>query len=111
MLFNLPWYTLPETDIDTGELIKVSDISLEHVIPYDFIYTCDIWNTIITSKETAKKRRGKIPTSKDITKLNLRNITLFEAIKDTHLKVRFELEKALENNLIDRYYKDLKGRK
>ena len=96
-------------DFYTGEHVEISDISLEHVIPYDFIYTCDIWNLIIVSKETAKKRRGKIPTSDDIDKLNKRNIQLYEAIKDTHLKARFDLERALEEHLIDRYYIDLKG--
>ena len=96
-------------DFYTGEHVQVDEISLEHVIPYDFIYTCDIWNLIIVSKETAKKRRGKIPTKSDIEKLNERNRVLYESVKDTHLQVRFDLEKAINENLINRYYIDVKA--
>ena len=96
-------------DFYTGDPIHVDEISLEHVITYDFIYTCDIWNLIVVSKETAKKRRGRIPSQEDIDKLNARNKELYDAIKDTHLKVRFDLEKAIENHLVNRYYIDLKG--
>lgn len=96
-------------DFFTGEPVNIDDISLEHVIPYDFIYTCDIWNLIIVSKETAKNRRGKIPSKQDIDKLNERNDHLYTAIKDTHLKVKFDLEKAREKHLINRYFIDLNG--
>lgn len=96
-------------DFYTGESIEIEDIKLEYVIPYDFVYTNDIWNTIIVSKETAKKRRGKVPTMEDIEKVNKRNRRLYEAIKETHLKVRFDIERALEEHLVDRYYIDLKG--
>ena len=96
-------------DFFTGEMVNIKNISLEHLIPYDFIYTCDIWNLIIVSKETAKLRRGKVPLDQDIEKLNKRNDDLYNSIKDTHLKVRFDLEKAQSENLINRYYIDLKS--
>jgi hypothetical protein len=97
------------TDFYTGEHIELEDISLEHVIPFHFIYTVDIWNLIIVSKETAKARRGTMPTPEDIDRLNERNRRLFDAIEDTKLSARFELERALEEHLLDRYYIDLKG--
>ncbi len=96
-------------DFYTGETVHIDDIKLEYVIPYDFVYTNDIWNTIIVSKETAKKRRGKVPSVEDIEKVNKRNMFLYDAIKETHLKVRFDVERALEEHLINRYYIDLKG--
>ncbi len=96
-------------DFYTDEHIKVADISLEHVIPFNFIYGCDIWNLIIVSKETAKQRRGLIPSELEIEKLNERNKTLYEALSDKKLHVKFELENALEKHLVNRYYIDLKG--
>ena len=96
-------------DFYTDEPVDLEDIKLEYVIPYDFVYTNDIWNTIIVSKETAKKRRGKVPTDKHIEKVNKRNQVLYDAIKETHLKVRFDIERSLEEHLINRYYIDLKG--
>lgn len=96
-------------DFYTNQPVELEDMKLEYVIPYDFVYTNDIWNTIIVSKDTAKKRRGKVPTMEDIEKLNTRNRELYNAIKETHLKVRFDIERALEEHLVDRYYIDLKG--
>ena len=96
-------------DFYTGESVELENIKLEYVIPYDFVYTNDIWNTIIVSKETAKKRRGKVPSKEDIHKLNERNKNLYEAIKETHLKAKYELERAIEEHLVNRYYIDLNG--
>lgn len=95
------------TDFYTGEHIELDDISLEHVIPFHFIYSVDIWNLIIVSKQTAKERRGTLPTQADIEKLNKRNQRLFDAIKETRLTARFELERAIEEHLVNRYYIDL----
>lgn len=96
-------------DFYTNEPVSVDDMKLEYVIPYDFIYTNDIWNTIIVSRDTAKERRGKVPSIEDIERVNKRNQCLYEAIQDTHLKIKFDVERALEEHLIDRYYIDLKG--
>lgn len=96
-------------DFYTNEPIDVDDISMEHVIPFNFIYGCDIWNLIIVSKETANKRRGMIPTEEDIERLNTRNEALFNILKDTKLQGRFDLENAINNHLVKRYYIDLKG--
>ena len=97
------------TDFFTGEHIDIDDISLEHLIPFHFIYGCDIWNLIITSKKTAKERRSVIPTEDEVARLEERNKRLFSAIEDTKLQARFDLENAIENHLLKRYYIDLKG--
>lgn len=97
------------TDFYTGEHLELDDISLEHAIPFHFIYTVDIWNLIITSKETAKQRRGQLPSEEDIERLDLRNKRLFDALKETKRSARFELERALDENLLKRYYIDVKG--
>ncbi len=96
-------------DFFTGELVDIQDISMEHLIPFNFIYNCDIWNLIIVSKETAKMRRGMIPSEAEVERLHQRNVELFEAIKDTKLQARFDLENALDNHLLKRYFIDLKG--
>lgn len=97
------------TDFYTGEHLELDDISLEHAIPFHFIYSVDIWNLIITSKETAKERRGTLPSEEEIERLDVRNKRLFEALKETKRTARFELERAIEENLLKRYYIDVKG--
>lgn len=96
-------------DFFTGELVEIDDISMEHLIPFNFIYGCDIWNLIVVSKETALKRRGMIPSEEELERLIKRNNQLFEAIKETKLQARFELENAINNHLVKRYFIDLKG--
>ncbi len=95
-------------DFYTNEPVKLSEISLEHLIPFNFIYSCDIWNIVIVSKDTAKKYRGKTPSRKDIDKLNERNQVLYDILKNTRQKVRFDLENSLNSHLLDRYYIDFK---
>ena len=97
------------TDFYTGAHLELDDISLEHVIPFHFIYSVDIWNLIIVSKETAKERRGTMPSQEDVDRLNERNKRLFASIEQTKLSARFELERALNEHLLNRYYIDLNG--
>ncbi len=96
-------------DFYTGELLRIDDIKLEHVIPYHFIFGCDIWNLVTISKETRKVKRNQIPTEEEIKKLNQRNIDLLNALSNTKLHARYELENAIRSNLVQRYYIDLKG--
>jgi hypothetical protein len=96
-------------DFFTGELVDIKDISMEHLIPFNFVFRCDIWNLIIVSKDTAKERRGKIPSEEEVKRLQERNQQLFDKIKDSKMQARFDLEDALNQHLVKRYYIDLIG--
>jgi hypothetical protein len=96
-------------DFYTGEHLDLSEISLEHVIPFHFIYSVDIWNLVVVSKHNIQKFRGRIPTKEDIIKLENRNKSLLNLMKNTKLRVRYNLERAESEHLLNRYFIDLKG--
>jgi hypothetical protein len=96
-------------DFYTGEHLSIDNVALDYVIPYYFIYSTDIWNVVLTSKENAKVKRGVQPTQEEIDKLNKRNRVLIETLGNTKLHARFELENSQINHLLNRYYTDYKG--
>lgn len=97
------------TDFYTGEHLSIDDVTLDYLIPYYFIYSTGIWNTVITSKENAKVKRGVNPTEEEVNKLNNRNELLIKSLGNTKLHARFELENSLKHHLLQRYYTDFKG--
>lgn len=96
-------------DFYTNEPVEMSEMVIDYVIPYNFIYSCDIWNLVICSKETLKKRNHRLPTKHEIEKLNIRNRDLLDLIKHTHLSDRYDLENCIKNNLVTRYFADIEG--
>ncbi len=97
------------TDFYTGNHLKLDEISLEHVIPFHFIYSVDLWNIVIVNKNTIKKVRGKMPSKDDIDRLENRNKRLLESLSGTKLKPKLDLERAVNQNLVRRFYIDLKS--
>ena len=97
------------TDFYTGQHLELDEISLEHVIPFHFIYSVDLWNIVIVSKDTIKEVRGKMPTEQDIVRLEKRNKRLLVALSGTKQKPKLDLQRAVKQNLARRYYIDLKS--
>ena len=53
-------------DFYTGDILEQNDISLDHVIPWSFMYSDDIWNLVITSKSVNSKKSNSIPSEETI---------------------------------------------
>ena len=49
-------------DFYTGNPISYNDISIDHVIPWSFMYSDDIWNLVITSKSINSSKSNSIPS-------------------------------------------------
>jgi len=69
----------PILDFYTGEILERNDISLDHVIPWSFIYSDDIWNLVITSKSNNSKKSNLTPSKEIIEKLQARNHKLLNS--------------------------------
>lgn len=92
-------------DFYTEEILDPNDISIDHVIPWSFMYSDDIWNLVITSKSrNSSKSNGKI-TQEYITKLKLRNQEIYPLLDDSFQR---SLEEAIDQKYIDRYYFEFK---
>lgn len=94
-------------DFYSGEKISLDDISIDHVIPWSFMYSDDIWNLVVTSKSNNSKKGNSIPSKETIKKLEERNKTLLNMINK---KSKFypDLQLAVENDYVQRFYMSCK---
>lgn len=88
-------------DFYTDEELDISDISIDHVIPWSFMYSDDIWNLVVTSKSNNSSKSNRIPKEEDIEKLKKRNSKLVEILDG---KFKEDLEVAIENGYVDKYF-------
>lgn len=93
-------------DFYTGDILKEEDIEVDHVIPWSFMYSDDIWNLVLTSKSFNASKSNHIPTVYMIEKLKKRNQELLGTIKNE--KYRSELRDAIEHDYVNKFYMALK---
>ena len=60
-------------DFYTGKVLQENDISVDHVIPWSFMYSDDIWNLVLTSKSNNSSKSNIIPSQDVIESLKERN--------------------------------------
>lgn len=90
-------------DFYTGDILEQNDISLDHVIPWSFMYSDDIWNLVITSKSVNSKKSNSVPSEETIKKLEVRNKELLEILKEGN-KYYQELKLAVKNDYVQKFY-------
>ena len=78
------------------------DISVDHVIPWSFMYSDDIWNLVLTTKSNNSKKSNIVPSEDVIERLKERNKKLVNLLNDEKLKI--SMEEAIENNYVDKFY-------
>lgn len=79
-----------------------SDISVDHVIPWSFMYRDDIWNLVLTDKKTNSSKGKTIVNEYLIDRLQYRNQKLYDKLQDG--KEKEELKIAIDENLVKRFY-------
>ena len=57
-------YSGKAIDFYTGEELNDDDISIDHVIPWSFMYSDDIWNLVIISRSRNSSKSNSILTKK-----------------------------------------------
>lgn len=91
-----------------GKEIKNETPSIDHVIPWSFMYSDDLWNLVYTHKSCNSSKSNIIPDEKQIQKLEKRNLRLLlELINDDDLakkKSVKELELAIERNFVRKFW-------
>lgn len=88
-------------DFYTGKPISYDDISIDHVIPWSFMYSDDIWNLVITSKSINSSKSNSIPSKEIIEKLKMRNNNLDSLLSGTF---KLSMDEAIKNNYVDKFY-------
>lgn len=103
-------------DFYTGNKLVLSDLSVDHVIPWSFLYSDDIWNLVLTTRSNNSIKSNRIPTKYEIEKLKVRNIELLDVLKDKNKYYNIvskstinELELSIQNNFVDKFYAACRG--
>ena len=100
-------YSISPVDFYTGRELTNDNISIDHVIPWSFMYSDDIWNLVITSKSNNSTKSNSIPSEYSIDRLKKRNIRLVDIVDSPYKE---DLIIANENDYVDKFYSDLKVR-
>lgn len=90
-------------DFYTGKELDDNDISVDHVIPWSFMYSDDIWNLVLTSKSYNSSKSNSVPQTEIIEKLKIRNEQLIEIVDG---KFKDDLKLAIDNGYVDKFYYD-----
>ena len=82
--------------------------SIDHVIPWSFLFSDDVWNLVYTHKACNSQKSNVIPTEKEIEKLEKRNATLLHILmSDANYKTKKptkELEIAIEKDYVKKFW-------
>ncbi len=89
------------TDFYTGQQLSSSEISVDHVIPWSYMYSDDIWNLVITSRRNNSSKSNAIPSGEAIAKLKERNKIIEPLLSPSF---RITMEEAIKNNYVAKFY-------
>ncbi|MEG0523338.1 MAG: HNH endonuclease domain-containing protein [Erysipelotrichaceae bacterium] len=93
-------------DFYSGQILAEDEISVDHVIPWSFMYSDDIWNLVLTTKSNNSSKSNRIPTQETIIRLIERNKVLLNRINDEGMKKKLEL--ANEHNYVNTFYTNMR---
>ena len=77
------------------------DISIDHLIPWSFMFSDDIWNLVYTHKGCNSSKSNRIVSENEMRRLEKRNTVLLEklesiSLRDKHFEeLRYSIEKGL----------------
>ena len=92
----------------TQELIS-DDESVDHVIPWSYLYSDDIWNLVLVKKGANSSKSNKIPEEELINKLEQRNEKLLELTEYESDKQIEELRLAIQNDYVRKFWTGCRG--
>jgi 5-methylcytosine-specific restriction endonuclease McrA len=89
-----------------GKIIEPDDLSIDHVIPWSYMYSDDIWNLVYVHKGCNSRKSNKIPTNESIKNLSHRNAELLMGMRLQHIenKQSIDLEVAIQKNYLKKFW-------
>ena len=87
------------------------DLSIDHLIPWSFMFSDDIWNLVFVKQKYNSSKSNRIVDESEIIKLEERNIKLLHRMKEEGMKDKnySELEFSIERNLLRKFWISFKG--
>lgn len=91
--------------------IKNETPSIDHIIPWSYIYHDDLWNLVYTHKSCNSSKSNRLVEEKDIKRLETRNVQLLDKLKskDINNKHSDELQFSIDKGHPMMFWINYKG--
>ena len=88
-----------------------NDISIDHMIPWSFMFSDDIWNLVYVKKSYNSSKSNRIVEKSEIVRLEKRNKELLSIMESKNIldKNYQELKLSIENNFLRKFWISFKG--
>jgi len=88
-----------------------NELSVEHIIPWSFMFSDDIWNLVLCHRSENSSKSNSIFDERIIEKLEKRNALLLKKLEGNNItdKKYDELKNAVENNYVRNFWIASKG--
>jgi hypothetical protein len=95
----------------TNKKLDDNDLSIDHVIPWSYLFSDDLWNLVYVKKSENSSKSNRIPSEKTIIKLEKRNNNLLRLMKrkDISDKQTEELELSINKDYVREFWYGCKG--
>lgn len=89
-----------------GKDIEEGELSIDHVIPWSYLYADDLWNLVYVHKTCNSTKNNVIPIEDEIIKVEERNKKMLQELKQYRKKDKVveELELAIERNYVRKFW-------
>lgn len=96
-----------------GKNIPDRELSRDHVIPWSYLYSDDLWNLVYVHKGCNSKKSNITPSDEAIEELKKRNLRLQKELhkeENLHsLSLLEEFDYAIANDFVDKFYLGCRG--
>ena len=95
----------------TGKRLLDSELSIDHVLPWSFLYSDDLWNLVYAEKAVNSAKSNTVPTEAQIEKLERRNKRLLELAMASDLddKHTQELDLSVKRDTVRKFWVGCRG--
>lgn len=95
----------------TGKKLEDKNPEKDHVIPWSYLYSDDLWNLVYVDKSYNSSKDNKIPSEETIKKLEERNYRLLDKVKQKKIsdKNTDELQLSIDNGLVKKFWIGFQG--
>jgi len=94
-----------------GKPINGNELSRDHVIPWSYMYSDDLWNLVYVHKTCNSSKSNVTPSQETINRLNERNKKLkveFDKLNKKS-KILQDFDYAIEHDYVDKFYLGCRG--
>ncbi|KKI91800.1 HNH endonuclease [Bacillus sp. SA1-12] len=91
-----------------GKEIADKDLSVDHVIPWSFMFSDDLWNLVYCHRGENSEKSNRLPLEQDILRLEERNKALLQRLENKS-KDYDQLQISVEKDHVRQFWTSFKG--